>query len=549
MEILKILNDLFTYIKNFIAKLFENPYGAFSSMFNNLTTFFGETIFKHFKYLINEIFNGEYYKYYVSLLLISILVLIYVIVYYINPFNIAKTKYSLLTILLSGSFLFFIFHFLAYRNFYKNVSPSYDTSNYSNAKNNFLTSHHSNKKFDFNNFNNTLKNPLIKLFKYILKTLGLIIFPIILIIILFWSYNNYHNLYYITQILLGFCIIITILAIIAYIFKITTNKDDINNIVDNFDSTNDKDKIFRKILILIKQIIFSIPCLLVILVNEIKEDIKLTPPSVYILFFILLVLICLVFILPVIFKYLNIFSRNDLLRGNGPYYLNEYREIGSYQNLDKNYKKSYFKDKKYSLFDINSNNDYNITARVNSSTKNVNKNKYNYSYSISFYLYLNPQPKNTNIGYNKETELFNYGNKPVILYDGNTRNLVIKSKTRDNEGIQLDTIYKTKDIKYQKWLNFVINYDNNVIDVFIDGKLVGSKKNVAPYFENDKVTIGEDNGIHGSIKEIYYFNTPRPENNIEFLYDLTKNSTPTNTQANINKSLDKTIDTIRDNIL
>ena len=32
---------------------------------------------------------------------------------------------------------------------------------------------------------------------------------------------------------------------------------------------------------------------------------------------------------------------------------------------------------------------------------------------------------------------------------------------------------------------FTINYENNIIDVFIDGKLVGSKKNVPPYFEND----------------------------------------------------------------
>ena len=46
---------------------------------------------------------------------------------------------------------------------------------------------------------------------------------------------------------------------------------------------------------------------------------------------------------------------------------------------------------------------------------------------------------------------------------------------------------------------------SNEIPENIEFKLVGSKNNVAPYFDTDKVTIGEDNGIHGSIKDIYYF--------------------------------------------
>ena len=57
----------------------------------------------------------------------------------------------------------------------------------------------------------------------------------------------------------------------------------------------------------------------------------------------------------------------------------------------------------------------------------------------------------------------------------------------------------------------------------MDGKLVGSKNNVPPYFKGDKVTIGEDNGIQGSIKEIFYFDKIKPDDNIEFLYNLSKN--------------------------
>ena len=84
-------------------------------------------------------------------------------------------------------------------------------------------------------------------------------------------------------------------------------------------------------------------------------------------------------------------------------------------------------------------------------------------------------------------------------------------------------------IKYQKWQYYVINYDNNIVDVFIDGKLVGSQKNVPPFYgHQDIIEIGEkeleNNGIHGMIKDIYYYNQVRPVNNIEFLYDLTKNN-------------------------
>ena len=309
-------------------------------------------------------------------------------------------------------------------------------------------------------------------------------------------------MYGITKFVVGCLILLITLGIISKLFTI--------EIID----CNKKNNIFLKILCAIKNIIFFIPCLITILVEDINNDIKATPKSIYLLFFIELVLVCLFFFLPVLFKFITNINKNNLLEDKGTVYLDKQIEVGSYQKLDKNYKKPY----KFSLL----NNDQPFNMQITS--KNIStKYEYNYSYSISFYLYLNPQPINTSIAYNKESELFNYANKPVILYDGRNRTLLIKSRTLNNEGTQMDTIYKTKNIKYQKWLYFVINYDNNMIDVFIDGELVGSKKNVPPFFKENKITIGEDNGIHGSIKDLYYFDRPRPINNIEFLHDLTKN--------------------------
>jgi hypothetical protein len=79
------------------------------------------------------------------------------------------------------------------------------------------------------------------------------------------------------------------------------------------------------------------------------------------------------------------------------------------------------------------------------------------------------------------------------------------------------------NVKHQKWLYFVINYENNNIDVFIEGKLVGSKNNITPYFVGDKVTIGEQDGIYGSIKEIFYYDKIKTPDSIQFLHNLTKN--------------------------
>ena len=366
------------------------------------------------------------------------------------------------------------------------------------------------KIFNAINFNDTITQPiknLIKFFSYLLLSIILIVLSIVF---LYNLYNNYHNLYFFTKIILQLIIGIIVLAIIAKIFSIVVN-----------DCEKTKYRIIRYLCI-IKNTIFFIPCLLVILVDEINKDINSTPSSVYLLFILLIIFTSLFIGLPILFQFITSLNKHDLLGGKGPYYLDKRKVIGKYQDFSKEYKSIRNKiippASKYSLFDEDSSEQFNIKALIG--YLGDKKFNYKYTYSISFYLYLDLQPQNTSLAYNKESELFNYGNKPVILYDGRQRKLLVKSKTQTSEGIQTDTIYETKKIKYQKWMLFTINYQNNTIDVFIDNKLVGSKKNVPPYFNDDKITIGEDNGIHGSIKEIFYFDTPRPPNNIEFLYNL-----------------------------
>ena len=63
-------------------------------------------------------------------------------------------------------------------------------------------------------------------------------------------------------------------------------------------------------------------------------------------------------------------------------------------------------------------------------------------------------------------------------------------------------IYETASFPLQKWNNFVINYTNGVLDVFLNGTLVATDKHTVTYMTLDNVTSGLDNGLQGGIKNV-----------------------------------------------
>jgi len=604
--------------------------------------------------------HHKYYRYFISIILILILCLFYYLNEKQNLFAIKNTKYEILFALLLIAFSIYCFLFFVYRNNTswdrkpKEAASKGATSDDTSTKE-ASTKEASKKKEDaeynsdslyneiygirelINSYakqktdegkageskageskaegnkptlnkeilKKTVSKPLFKIMKYLFYLLLIIIIPLLVLNIILYLHKNNDAVFNITKNIVILLIVLIILAIIAIIFSIKTSSESNYCKVESSKSGKkipytDLMKSYAKYFIcILKNLIFFIPCLLVILVDEINKDIRLTPSPVYILFFLLLLLIILLFILPIIFKFIRTFNKSDILQGEGPFYLDKERSLGKYQNLNTKLSKNVTLptinsqekaipsdeklDKIMSAFNINkeeltttlntgsntSNSSgssmgalYNKSSNIiddNISTKDISNNgsdtkaytftlfkdinsafniksvyhnsviskekfPYNYTYSVTFYIYLNPQSENTSLAYTKDTVLFNYGFKPVIYYNGTSQKIIIKSRTIGNRGDQLDTIYELVNPKFQKWLFFVINYDNNLIDVFIDGKLVGSKENVSPYFKGDKVTIGENNGIHGSIKEIYYYNKITPPSTIELLYNLSKNN-------------------------
>jgi hypothetical protein len=56
------------------------------------------------------------------------------------------------------------------------------------------------------------------------------------------------------------------------------------------------------------------------------------------------------------------------------------------------------------------------------------------------------------------------------------------------------------------------------MDVFLNGVLIGSAPNIAPYMSYDNILIGENKGIQGGIANVVYHNNIRTNESIKLEY-------------------------------
>lgn len=202
--------------------------------------------------------------------------------------------------------------------------------------------------------------------------------------------------------------------------------------------------------------IFFIPCLLIEFIEYIKDELNITTKTIWIVLIIEIIFIIFYLLFPLLSKKLATKGGDLLLKG--PIYTNNKKIIASTQK-DPNY-------------------------------------------SIGVQIWINPQAPNTNVQYTKFTSLFNYGNRPNILYNGKTNTLKIMMKNKKND---LVTVYKTNDFPYQAWLKFIIISRNGIVDIFLNNKLVGTLDGVVPYLSKDEISTGTKDGINGGIQNVIYF--------------------------------------------
>jgi hypothetical protein len=270
----------------------------------------------------------------------------------------------------------------------------------------------------------------------------------------------------------------------------------------------------------IAQLIFYIPCVFYDVWEYFINEINLTPYSVYLFLLFEILLIILYFYLPDI---------SDKVTGkdNGIELLNDVEFLDNGKMI------------------IANSDDLKIPQEDQSKYKSNLQGEYLTNYCLSMWIYINPHPPN-HIAYSKETEIFSYGFtdfkgiehvKPMIRYYGGgdgsdqliERNKLVFYFSRYPPVNQYDsdehTFYDVT-IEMQKWNQIVLNYNRNIVDIFINGNLERTfqMKDLPMYNDLDNIVIGDDNGIDGGICNVTYYRHPLSPEQIALSYNTMVNS-------------------------
>ena len=319
----------------------------------------------------------------------------------------------------------------------------------------------------------------------------LVLFGIVLVaLILYWFSYNLHHLSSNSSIVSFVLNLLIIILVLGLIYKTIYVKIPVGN--------SKKNAFFS----LITSFIFYIPCIFSGIFDSAGKIIagEYYGSDAGSLMMLILAIILLVgyYEMPSLFNTINIQGGKQLL--NKPVYTDSLYSLGTYQELN-------------------------------------GSDTFDYQYAISFWVFLDSAAPNTSASYSKYTSLLNFGNKPNVLYNGETHTLMVTMQQKDlkkinkNHLIDFDEngnriLYKNENMLLQKWNNIIINYSGGVLDIFLNGELVKSDKNVVPYYNYDNLTIGEDQGIKGGICNVVYFNKPLTSSNIYYLYNMVKTKTP-----------------------
>jgi hypothetical protein len=178
-----------------------------------------------------------------------------------------------------------------------------------------------------------------------------------------------------------------------------------------------------------------------------------------------------------------------------------------------------------------------LSIKDNINPHQDNKEIHSYNYALSFWIFID---SNGSINSkNNYCSILNYGFNPNIKYRGSDNSFIVtisnKSKNEQyliyDDKYELDDennviIYKTNKLFLQKWNNIIINYDGSILDIFINGKLEKSFKEIIPYMKNDNITVGSENGIHAGICNVIYFDTNLSLEKIGYIYNSVKMLNP-----------------------
>lgn len=236
-------------------------------------------------------------------------------------------------------------------------------------------------------------------------------------------------------------------------------------------------------------LIFYIPCMLLDLLEYIKNDLKQAPKAVYILLIIELILVLLYIYVP---KFVNTVSKS-LSNKDGKVVLKEPLLISNETKLS-------------SYVDL---------QKVTDKTQIINN-----KFAISAWVYVVSLAP-THSPYNTDATIFEFSNyHPRLIYNGAKG----KFKAFFNQASSTEF-----EMPLQKWNHVVFNYTKSNADLFINGELKGSVPRDAVN-ENlsigDIISVGQPDGLSGGICNIVYFSHPLLSYEIKTMYSLNKDKDP-----------------------
>jgi len=302
----------------------------------------------------------------------------------------------------------------------------------------------------------------------------------------------------------------------------------------------------------ITNFIFFIPCLINDFIELAKSEFKIATNTVFILFSVEILLVLGWLYLPSLVKYIAM--KPGIRYLNTPVFLTSSTHVadGNFIPNKPGYITTIGTLSPGNIVVSNA-NIVELGSETREPTNGVEIKQFYRNYAVSMWISINPA---TNT---KDTEyvIFNYGNyptnkdkpdltnsKPAITYyvDKDTSEsmffIYFTKSFSDVDSTRTDTISRTdftvaSDLSYnclrftgvplQRWNQFIINYNNNRVDVFINGVLkqtfdyavnaqqynnVDPKSVYPKYGIGDTITVGQKNGVNGAICNLNYFNQP-----------------------------------------
>lgn len=310
----------------------------------------------------------------------------------------------------------------------------------------------------------------------ILNVIHLIVF--LLALYVFYQTKSPESVWFLKYAIYGFTVLFLIIAL-AIVYKI---------IIRYIYNSRSWGYVFI-------QFIFYIPCLLLDFIEYLKAEFKVAPNTTYILFAIELAIILAYFLIVQLSKYVPKSTTKSLL--NDPVFLNQNTEIADLSTL---------------------------AIEPTQETPLPTEIKYRANYSVSFWAYINQPTEPVMLFLLGDPQKID-GGKPRVMYEKEQYAFYLTN-------VSVNTPQFKMTLPTQKWNHFVISYDENIVNVFVNGNLEKTHKLLSgeqpTYTTHNTISVGSNipNKNVGAICNVQYYTVPVGQYEVISEYNLLMTKNP-----------------------